>query len=155
MTTLDDLKHSGSPPPTRQSGGAAKPLIFLAILAIVLGLGWKIFGDALSPRQDVEVGSVLLLETESQGEASASVAGGKSLAQASGWIEPDAFPVNVAAQTSGTLLDVAVLSGESVTNGQVLAQLNPEDAKLAVESKRSAKQQAVMDRIHLRSDLSF
>ena len=75
------------------------PVLILAGTAVLL---WIIFGEALTPRKEVQTASVVLLETASGSEGSQATAGiGKTLAQASGWIEPDAFPVRVAAQTSG------------------------------------------------------
>ena len=104
MTSLDDLKKTGdsSPQAPRRTRRWLLPLLGGGLVLAVL---WMFFGDALTPAIPVDSTSVLLLESE---HASVTVrpTSGKTVAQASGWIEPDPFEVLVSAQTAGTVQDV-------------------------------------------------
>jgi RND family efflux transporter MFP subunit len=53
--------------------------------------------------------------------------------QAPGWVEPNPYPVSVTALADGVVHEVAVLEGQPVQKGQVVARLIPDDAKLALE----------------------
>lgn len=50
--------------------------------------------------------------------------------QAPGWIEPSPFPISASALTAGVIRDVLVLEGDHVTEGQVVARLIDDQAKL-------------------------
>lgn len=51
---------------------------------------------------------------------------------APGWVEPDPYPTFVTALTSGIIERILVLEGQSVTEGQVIAEMVDDDARLAV-----------------------
>ncbi|MGI8906478.1 MAG: efflux RND transporter periplasmic adaptor subunit [Candidatus Sumerlaeaceae bacterium] len=57
---------------------------------------------------------------------------GEPLFQAPGWIEPDPFTTLVSSLIPGTVAKVNVREGERVTSGQVVAELDDGDAKVAV-----------------------
>ena len=97
---------------------------------------WLVFRDQLTVAIPVDVGTVILLEQEDDGNRTAASGERELLFQASGWLEPDPWPVNIAVLTDGFVEDVFVKEGEPVTNGQVLARLDPADARL---SKRRAE----------------
>jgi multidrug efflux pump subunit AcrA (membrane-fusion protein) len=59
------------------------------------------------------------------------------LFQASGWIEPDPYPVLATALVGGVIESVAVLEGETVEHGQLLAALIDDDARLDLETAKS------------------
>jgi len=61
-----------------------------------------------------------------------STAQPRILLQAAGWVEPDPFPIEVAALTPGVVREVLVLEAERVEAGQVIARLIDADAKLAL-----------------------
>lgn len=67
---------------------------------------------------------------------------GEALFQASGWIEADPFPVRATALTDGVVEEVHVLEGESVEEGQILATLVDEDARLALAESRAGLEAA-------------
>ena len=62
---------------------------------------------------------------------SSLVGRGELLLQASGWVEPDPFPIHVTSLYSGVVKEVHVLEGQTVKEGQVIASLIQEDAKLS------------------------
>ncbi len=51
--------------------------------------------------------------------------------QASGWIEPDPFPIRIPALSDGFVEEVLVLEGEPVRSGQKIISLIKDDARLA------------------------
>lgn len=61
--------------------------------------------------------------------------------QASGWIEPDPYPIRASALISGTVDTVHILGGEHVRAGQALATLVDDDAKLDRATAQAAVRQ--------------
>ena len=59
------------------------------------------------------------------------------LFQASGWIEPDPYPIVVPTLVNGVVDEVFVLEGETVEKDQVLARLIDEDAVLDLREAES------------------
>jgi RND family efflux transporter MFP subunit len=59
------------------------------------------------------------------------------LVQAPGWVEADPYAISVPALTEGVVRDVLVLEGQRVEQGQVVATLIDEDAKLTVSRRRA------------------
>ncbi len=59
--------------------------------------------------------------------------GGRVVAQAPGWIEPDPFHIDVSVLADGVVEEMLVLEGESVKAGQVVARLIDDDARLALD----------------------
>ncbi len=106
-------------------------LFSLALLGGILAVLALVFRDQLSRAVPVEVDTVILLEQEGTTASAGSSGGEELLFQASGWLEPDPWPVNIAVLTDGFIEDVLVKEGETVTNGQVLARLDAADATLA------------------------
>ena len=82
-----------------------------------------------------------LAESASQSPSSPATgvpqARGGLLFQASGWVEPDPFPISVSTLVGGILEEVHVLEGESVKKDQVLARLVDEDAALELAEKEA------------------
>lgn len=125
---------------------------WLVPVGIFTGFGLLFAGlyrDRLLPATAVEVAAVLVSSKAAQaipavsGEtapsalapapsAPALVAGGAPLFQASGWIEPDPYPIKVPALIDGVVAEVLVLEGQAVEKGQLLARLVDDDAKLAL-----------------------
>ncbi|MCB2156892.1 efflux RND transporter periplasmic adaptor subunit [bacterium] len=96
--------------------------------------------DSLSPAVTVEVVPVVEHPAINRAAAPSDPASGTVVAQAAGWIEPDPFPVYATALTGGTVEEVLFLEGDAVTEGQVLARLVDDDARLAL---RRAQAEAV------------
>jgi len=119
-----------SHPPGRWKGVLLSAVLFAGMLAVL----WVVFRDRLAAAIPVDVGTVILLEQEETDEPASASRDEELLFQASGWLEPDPWPVNIAVLTDGFVQDVYVKEGEPVTNGQVVARLDPADARLAVES---------------------
>ncbi|HMP75495.1 MAG TPA: efflux RND transporter periplasmic adaptor subunit [Kiritimatiellia bacterium] len=138
QTALDSLRRTTRSPASRRR--QAGPLLVLLIFLLgVAGLFALVFGDRLRPRVEVTVAPVLLLETGG-GSASAAAEGPVTMiAQASGWIEPDPYPVRVPVKTDGFVDTVEVLEGQSVRKGDLLATLDA--ATLRIEA---SEQQAML-----------
>jgi RND family efflux transporter MFP subunit len=95
-----------------------------------------IFRDRLTVALPVEVATVVLLEQDTSLSPSTVSGERELLFQASGWLEPDPWPVNIAVLTDGFVEDVFIKEGETVTNGQIVARLDAADATL---EKRAAE----------------
>jgi len=108
----------------------------------MLAVLWLVFRDQLSVAVPVDVGTVILLEQEDSETQAASSGERELLFQSSGWLEPDPWPVNIAVLTDGFVEDVFVKEGEAVTNGQILAQLDPADARLVKRQVEAEVQRA-------------
>jgi len=91
-----------------------------------------LFRDRLLPARDIRVVPAIAIAEERAESPSPTAAPGpaRPLFQASGWLEPDPFPVRATALTDGIVDTVLVLEGESVEAGQTLATLVDDDARL-------------------------
>lgn len=106
-------------------------MILLGFVALFLTL----FGDRILPAPQVDVAIVLAttVDPKSTSEPAADQATitGATLFQASGWIEPAPLPIKATALIDGVVDKVHVLPGEQVKQGQTLATLIADDARLA------------------------
>ncbi|MFT5904923.1 MAG: HlyD family secretion protein [Cryomorphaceae bacterium] len=59
---------------------------------------------------------------------------GAMLFQASGWVEPDPYTIYVPSLTDGVVKNVHILEGQKVKQGDLLAELIDDDAKLILSS---------------------
>lgn len=119
----------------------ALPVAVLLAVALLLAYAAR---DVLLPAREVSVVRAVAL----QGRASADdddaaaqpapASAATVVAQAPGWVEPDPYPIYVAALADGIVDKVHVLEGESVEAGQVLVELVDEDAALALQQSRAA-----------------
>lgn len=103
-----------------------------AALATGFGLLFlAMFRDRLWPAPQVQAALVLATagEFSSGPELGAS---GRMLFQASGWIEPDPYPVKATSLIDGVIETVSVLEGQDVKKGEVLATLIDAEARLAL-----------------------
>ena len=57
--------------------------------------------------------------------------------QAPGWLEPDPYRVAITALADGVVSKIHVLEGQSVTTGQLVAELVPDDAQLALQQAQA------------------
>jgi len=121
--------------PDRQGAGRrrAGPLaVLLLFLVGFAALCFLIFGDRMRPRVPVAVHPVILLESGEETTA-ASPGAGTMIAQASGWIEPDPYPVRVPVKADGFVETVHVLEGESIQEGDLIATMDATNAMLRVD----------------------
>ena len=80
---------------------------------------------------------------------------GGLLFQASGWIEPDPFPIQVTSLYSGVVKEVHVLEGESVTKEQLLVSLIDEDAQLTVSEINAKLSQSIAEEAIIKADIAL
>ena len=122
-------KHREAAPPRRRLPAWTIPAGILSgfgILFLVL------FGDRLLPAPVVDVARVLATPAKNPDSYStAPSTDGAALFQASGWIEPAPLPIKATALIDGVVDKVHVLPGDSVKQGQLLATLIADDARLA------------------------
>lgn len=74
------------------------------------------------------------------------VATGGIVFQATGWVEPDPYPVRVTALTNGVIERMLVQEADAVQAGQTVAELVADDAKLAVEKAEAALGRTIADK---------
>ncbi|MDG2424196.1 MAG: efflux RND transporter periplasmic adaptor subunit [Phycisphaerales bacterium] len=117
-------------------------LVILAAVAILVLASWS----ALRPASTVRAVAVVIRQVETneplQRESEPEVV------QAPGWVEADPFSVYAGALTEGIVQDVLVLEGEEIKQGQPVAQLVDDEAKLELK-----KTDAFVE--HLRADLAL
>ncbi|WP_200390098.1 efflux RND transporter periplasmic adaptor subunit [Roseibacillus ishigakijimensis] len=106
-----------------------------------------LFGERLLPAVPVRTVQVVTLRSAASAPAAlpatdparspdsaATAASDRSLLfQASGWLEPDPYIIEVPVLVSGVVDEVPVLDGQLVEEGQLLATLDDEEATLALE----------------------
>jgi RND family efflux transporter MFP subunit len=80
---------------------------------------------------------------------------GGLLFQASGWIEPDPFPIQVTSLYSGVVKEVHVLEGESVIKEQLLVSLIDEDAQLTVSEINAKLSQSIAEEAIIKADIAL
>lgn len=76
---------------------------------------------------------------------------GTAVVQAPGWVEPDPYFTAVTTLTDGVVEELAVLEGDHVVKGQVVARLVPDDARLAL---RRAEAELAEHEAYLQSALA-
>ena len=112
-------------------------IIIGSALAILAWSSWR----AWAPLTEVHAIPVIVRTTavaqvtkqdsaNNQANASMKTSARGPVVQAPGWIEPSPFPISASALTSGVTREVLVLEGDRVTEGQVVARLIDDQAKL-------------------------
>ena len=101
-----------------------KIIIGIVLLAIVAGAAGSAWWFRRSTAPTVTVESVKTRDLE-------------AIVSASGKIQPKRF-VNISADTSGRVVNLAVNEGDRVTNGQFLMQIDPRTLRTRVESGQAA-----------------
>lgn len=122
--------------PIRAPRHSKIPAICVASLVLVLGgMLASTASETLRPAPTVRVVPVVSASTDeipSDRPASAS-AGSSVTVQAPGWIEPDPYYTACTALADGVLETIHVLEGEQVEQGQLVASLIKDDARLALD----------------------
>jgi multidrug resistance efflux pump len=67
------------------------------------------------------------------------------LFQAAGWFEPDPLPIYATTLTDGVISKVHVLEGQEVKQGQLLAELIHDDARIALDAAKRAYDRAAAE----------
>lgn len=142
---MKELEKTKSPSLAALARGGARstPAGWKALLlpaALLAGLPAFLvfaFRDSLRPAVAVETARALLLDTPGASAPSMQAAPAEMLFQASGWVEPDAWPVRVSVLADGTVREVLVKEGERVQAGQLVARMDETDARLSLEARRS------------------
>ncbi|MGE9267280.1 MAG: efflux RND transporter periplasmic adaptor subunit [Verrucomicrobiales bacterium] len=146
--SLDQLLGSpNTPAPTQNSAPAprrrALPSWLLPagrLLGFILGFT-LLFGKKLLPATPVTTAPVVTLRAETKTTAapenspvaSSPPARRDLLFQASGWLEPDPYAIQVPALVNGVIDQVHVLEGQQVKKDQLLATLIKDEAALTLE----------------------
>jgi HlyD family secretion protein len=122
------------PPPSRPA--QRRVGVWLLPLAILLGFALLfalLFRGRLLPGKAVDVVPAVGIE-ETLVATEAPKATGKTLFQASGWVEPDPLPIKATALTDGIVDEVHVFEGALVKKGDLLATLIDEDTRIERDS---------------------
>lgn len=131
---------SPDPPRRRTWRDRFAVLLPLALVAGFIALFLIVLGDRLLPARELDVARVVALPSSAPapqelGKVDPYESG--MLFQASGWIEPDPFPIKATALIDGVVREVHVLEGATVRKGQLLATLIDEDATLDLDTAQS------------------
>jgi HlyD family secretion protein len=105
-----------------------KILIALAVFLVLAGAGGGVWWRTRSTAPTVTVEAIRVRDLE-------------AVVSASGKIQPKRF-VNISADTSGRVVDLAVNEGDRVAVGQFLMQIDPRTLRTRVESGQAALQGA-------------
>ena len=142
--SLESLRRTPQPPASRPRN-ATPLLLLLAFLLGIAALFAVLFGDRLRPRTTVTVAPALYLETDGVTPAVSHDTPGPMIAQASGWLEPDPYPVRVAVKVDGFVEAVHVLEGQAVRTGDLLATLDSTNLTLEVTRLKADLTEALAD----------
>lgn len=137
MTDLPSAETKPVRKKNRKSAALASGVL-LGIAAVF----WFVFRDRLVRAVPVRTAQVVLLEHRDGTSETTKPGPAELMFQASGWVEPDPWKIDLAVKTSGFVEEVFVKEGEAVTNGQVVATLDPADVQLAAEAAESRMEAA-------------
>lgn len=129
--SLDVFKRAESPDPKLRRRDLGPVIIVSSLLLGVALLFALVFGERLRPSAPVKTQPVLYLESPDIEHTTTASGSTRAIAQASGWIEPDPYPIRVPVRVDGFVAEVHVLEGQSVRAGQLLAALDPTNFALA------------------------
>lgn len=120
-------------PSSRVATRIVLPLTVVATaLAILAWSSWRAWAPlTIVNAQAVIVRTSSITAPDNAGESSsaAQMASGP-VVQAPGWMEPSPFPISASALTPGVIREVLVLEGDHVEEGQVVARLIDDQAKI-------------------------
>ena len=129
----------------------------ITIILVLSLLSYLFLSDILGGKEVSFVTAIALpAEDDGTNEFKNSPKRGALIFQASGWIEPDPFPIRITSLYSGVVKEVHILEGEKVTKNQVLVTLIEEDAQLANKEARAklAKAQAEAEALNIELELA-
>ncbi len=124
MLTTSDTSKTGqqkAPPPKPAQRGARRWWLWLPVAAVVAGAGWYFYGSGEAGGQK----SSYLAETVARGDIENAITAVGTLSALRS--------INVGAQVSGQLKSVKVEVGDAVTQGQLIAEIDPSPFEKKVE----------------------
>jgi RND family efflux transporter MFP subunit len=137
---LDSTSETNSKTTKRSYAWLLPVALLLGFAAIFILL----FGNRFLPATEVKTARVVTVRSGSATKPLATEdpestlpnnpTKGAMLFQASGWIEPDPYTIYVPTLTDGIVKNVHVLEGQEVKQGDLLAELIDDDAKLILAS---------------------
>ena len=124
----------------------------LGVIVVLISFTLAPALEAIQPLRLVQVRAVLPTRTQFpqpgvKTASSTSLTRATKSIQAPGWLEPDPYRVAITALADGVVSKIHVLEGQSVTTGQLVAELVPDDAQLALQQaqNRLAADKAQLD----------
>ena len=130
-------------------------IFFVCLLGIILIIGFR---DKFFTQYEVEVTKAILYPDDRDGLSDGNLSltkKGSLLFQASGWIEPDPFPIRVTSLYSGVVKEVHVLEGQQIKKGEVIATLIDEDARLVLAEMNAKHSQSIAEEAIIEADLEL
>lgn len=149
-----DLSALARPEPALAPPKRSK-LRFLVPLILLVGFGAVIAStltDVLRPVHDVTV----VRPVRPNADQIAALDEAAVTVQASGWIEPDPFPIHVTALAAGVVEEMLVQESDVIEAGAVIARLIDEDARIAKDaaSAELAIREAELAQAEARRDIA-
>ena len=130
-------------------------IFFVCLLGIILIIGFR---DKFLTQYKVEVTKAILYPVDGDGLSDGNLSltkKGSLLFQASGWIEPDPFPIRVTSLYSGVVKEVHVLEGQQIKKGEIIATLIDEDARLVLAEMNAKHSQSIAEEAIIEADLEL
>jgi len=126
--------------------------LFISILTYTLSTGCKFFDE-----HSVYTTQAVLhpISSNNQFSGDTDEEDVSMLLQASGWIEPDPFPIRIPSLYDGIVKDVYVLEGDLVKAGQKLVSLIDEDAVLALRLAETELNESASKELEILSEISL
>ena len=140
--------------PTRNNKRILKIFLF-SFFAILLA--WT-FREKFLREWEVEVTQAIVFpNTQKEASDAKTTEGtqGDLLLQATGWIEPDPFPIAVTSLYSGVVQNVHVLEGQKVKKGETIVSLIDEDAQLAYAEAKASLSQSQAKESEIKADIEL
>jgi HlyD family secretion protein len=104
----------------------------IVLLGFVAVVGWAA-RESLLPARPVTVVPVVTTYSDVQNE-------GTPIFQSAGWIEPRPTPILVTALTEGVIEKLLVVEGQKLKEGDVIARLIQDEAKLALQTAEADRE---------------
>ena len=130
--------------------------IFLFLFFAIL-LAWT-FREKFLREWEVEITQAIVFPNTQRESSDANTTGGTQgdlLLQATGWIEPDPFPIAVTSLYSGVVQDVHILEGQKVKKGETIVSLIDEDAQLAYAEAKASLSQSQAKESEIKADIEL
>lgn len=128
------------------------------ILGLIFFLLYFFLRDVFLKEVEVEITRATLYPDNSHFDIDGNSSGfkkGSLLFQASGWIEPDPFPIKVTSLYSGVVKEVHVLEGQKIRKGEVIAKLINEDAQLALNEITAIYSQSIAEESIIQAEIDI
>ena len=141
--------------PKRNHNKRVVKIFLFSFFAILLA--WT-FREKFLREWEVEVTQAIVFpNTQKEASDAKTTEGtqGDLLLQATGWIEPDPFPIAVTSLYSGVVQNVHVLEGQKVKKGETIVSLIDEDAQLAYAEAKASLSQSQAKESEIKADIEL